>query len=357
MAIAWDRIEGFIGFGNPNAAVVFLGMEEGLRRDADLQQDLESRAKFSAYMDLYEAQLTLGGPRRYFGISPVTQKTWRPMCDLMLRRSGEREPTLEKRVRYQANQLGRTSGHTLLCELLPYPHSDTKQWLYAKYGRFARRRDFERTMIPQRQELLRTAFSEHRPELIIAYGKANWSYYKDLFKLATWHQSDPFEYAEWGSTRVLLAPQLASKHFNTDDQLEHFASVALRGHIPKTAALNFPLDAAETGAAPAADVDGKLKAQRLANRHVRDAFGVLAHRYRMASGLSPTDVSEKAKVFAGQGNPTGVRNLETSFGWVHPKFAQGVFRAVGIPEADRLGEIYAELKTYFGGVTREIDEL
>lgn len=127
MSIDWERIENFIGFGRPGAPVVFLGMEEGLRRDADLLADIQARSTYKPYMDLGEAQTQLDGPGAYFGPTPITQNTWRPMCHLMLRRAGNRHPTLEQRRRYQADLLGRRNGDSLLTELLPYPHSDSEQ--------------------------------------------------------------------------------------------------------------------------------------------------------------------------------------------------------------------------------------
>ena len=74
----WERIENFIGYGRPDAPVVFLGMEEGLRRDADLLADLLARSAFEPYMDLVQAQSELDGPSSYFGEGAITQKTWRP---------------------------------------------------------------------------------------------------------------------------------------------------------------------------------------------------------------------------------------------------------------------------------------
>ncbi|MDP9025924.1 MAG: hypothetical protein M3N13_11190, partial [Candidatus Eremiobacteraeota bacterium] len=318
MAINWDRIENFIGFGNPMAPVVFLGMEEGLRRDSDLHADLEMRSTYDAYMDLAEAQGKLEGAGSYFGSTPVTQNTWRPMCHLMLKREGIENPRLEQRARYQADRLGRLDGDTLLCELLPYPHSDTGQWLYAEFGRYATRTRFEADIIPRRQEIFRKAFTTHRPELIVAYGKSNWPAYKDIFGDAEWHKADAFEYAIWGQTRVVLAHQLAGRLFNKNEQLDTFADVALAFETPD------PTESKAISIAPARSGSDTHAAERRANRSIRDAFGGIAKAYRISASLSFEEVSSKAKTFAGQGNPGGVRNLESGYGWVHPPFAEGV---------------------------------
>jgi len=225
----WDRIENFIGFGRPDAPVVFLGMEEGLLREADLLTDLQRRSTFEPYMDLSQAQAELGGPGRYFGRAPITQKTWRPICDLMLRRAGVRHPTREQRLRYQADHLGRQTGETLLTELLPYPHSDANQWLYAQFGRYSNRQDYADAMIRRRQELLSRVFRAHPPQLIVAHGKQNWEHYKAIFRETTWDADGPFEQGYWEKTRLVLAHQLSGRQFNSDVQLQRFADLALDG--------------------------------------------------------------------------------------------------------------------------------
>lgn len=92
--IDWNAIEGFIGFGNPKAPVLFLGFEEGLQRKASLQEDLASRSRYRAYEDLQAAQLQIGGTSKFFGDRPKCQRTWRAMCHLMLRREGIEKPML-----------------------------------------------------------------------------------------------------------------------------------------------------------------------------------------------------------------------------------------------------------------------
>jgi hypothetical protein len=59
MTLDWERIENFVGFGNQKPRVLFLGMEEGLARDADLLADLRLRSGYDSYMDLAEAQTQL----------------------------------------------------------------------------------------------------------------------------------------------------------------------------------------------------------------------------------------------------------------------------------------------------------
>ncbi len=81
---------------------------------------------------LHEAQSSLADCNKYFGPNAVCQRTWRPMCHLMLRRAGISNPTKEQRTRYQAEKLGRTTGETLLAELMPYACHDKGSWPYSE---------------------------------------------------------------------------------------------------------------------------------------------------------------------------------------------------------------------------------
>jgi hypothetical protein len=224
--IDWTRIETFIGFGRPEASVYFIGLEEGLQRSADLTREMEERSSYEQFMDLAEVQVKLGESSIYFGEDAVSQRTWRPMCDLMLRKSGA-IPTLAARRKYQAERLGRRDGDTLLAELLPYPHSDTSQWLYADLSRFASREDYELELLPKRIALLRQLIDKYCPDIVVCYGKSQWVNYKKLFDVADWQVQGTFEVAHSNAMRVVLAHHLSGKTFNRDQQLEQFASVAL----------------------------------------------------------------------------------------------------------------------------------
>jgi hypothetical protein len=53
--IDWRRIEQFIGYGQPAAPVVFVGMEEGLADESALHDDLLRRSQFDPLVDVREA--------------------------------------------------------------------------------------------------------------------------------------------------------------------------------------------------------------------------------------------------------------------------------------------------------------
>jgi hypothetical protein len=223
----WDRIESFIGFGNPRAQYVFLGMEEGLLSEKTLDADLAARSEYEPYMDLCDAQANLAGTKKYFGSDPKNQWTWRPICDLMLRLTeGIHEPTLPERVRYQADKLGRKDGFTLLAELMPYPRkkADKSSWPYKKYKRFDDYNAYRVEMLQKRLALLQSLFEMPcQRKLVVAYGKGDWDEFKKLFA-TNWNSALPFEWGRVGERAVVLTPHLSDRFFTPQAGLDHLAA-------------------------------------------------------------------------------------------------------------------------------------
>jgi hypothetical protein len=222
--IDWDAIENFIGFGNANAEVLFLGMEEGLSPGVALEDDLKARAGYAQYEDLYDAQSLLEDCGRFFGPAPLCQRTWRPMCHLMLRRETNEPLDNKKRTRYQADRLGRRDGQTLLAELLPYPNPNTGTWLYGPYGRPSRAE-----LVERRIALLKEALQFANFKIAVAYGTGNWMYYRNVFPSIAWKQHGCFLVGNDADTRFVLTPHFSTRAFNTEAQLDAFAEVCLRG--------------------------------------------------------------------------------------------------------------------------------
>lgn len=228
--IAWKRIEEFVGFGRRDAPVVFIGMEEGLKNAAALDDDLAIRSTYETpIVDLKEAHAGIAGTENYFEPDRAPrQPTWRVIADLMLRRElPGTTPSGQDRRRYRATRLGRWDGDTLLTELLPYPHPKRSDWLYARFGKYATRDDYERDMLPQRKRLLRAVIGAAERELVVCYGKGNWPQFQELFDGVTWTDAGAFRVGGVSATRIVLATHFSGYGFNTDVQVAELASIAL----------------------------------------------------------------------------------------------------------------------------------
>ncbi len=148
------------------------------------------------------------------------------MCDLMLRRRHDKRPSRVTRNAYQATELGRCHGDSLLTELLPYPHPNEGDWRYDDYGRYANREAYERTLLPRRIELLRTVLREGRRDLVVCYGKSKWCEFRKLFDDAIWCDHDSILTAKVGTTRILLTHHF-SRAFGPESNLARLATLAL----------------------------------------------------------------------------------------------------------------------------------
>lgn len=206
--VGWTKIEEFIGYGRRDAPVVFLGMEEGAA--IDTQADLRGRSTYDAIPDM-------DAGHRY-------QPTWAKMSDLMLRRARV-APTKALRAEYQAEHLGRSTGETLVAELLPYPNRRADHWHEVFHERFPTRKAYETVMIPKRKAMLRDVRREVPRQVIVAYGKTHWTQFCDLFPEAKWTEVPPFKVSQVGCMRVVLAPHFVSRAFN--GQGEALARLAL----------------------------------------------------------------------------------------------------------------------------------
>jgi hypothetical protein len=228
--IDWSRIEQFVGYGDIDAPVIFIGIEEGLSKEDSLEDDLRIRSQFRRVMDLKDAHAGIAGTERLFDpVRTKCQRTWRPMCDLMLRREGKTS-TCETRNRYQAMKLGRKNGDTLLCELLPYPSRNASAWTYSE--RFDSREAYRQAMLPRRTLLLKGVISEAKRSVIVCYGKSDWRHFEALFDGPRMSGYGPFRVGSSNGTRIVLAPHFSGRQFNTEAQLQALANVTL-GSSPK----------------------------------------------------------------------------------------------------------------------------
>jgi hypothetical protein len=233
--IDWKRIEDFIGYGNLEAPLVFVGVEEGLAKPEALQQDLLWRSTFSHVMDAKEAHDGLADGQILFSNKPRRQPTWRVMADVMLRFNGEtyknKADRAKSRREYRPRALGRSIANSLLIELLPYPNKKKSAWPYG--DRFPTREEYAEALLPKRLALISDALAQYPREVIICYGQSDWLLFKRLFPPNTaWKpikgRYNNFEVATWQGAKVTLAYHF-SRYFNTDEQLDELSTVALPG--------------------------------------------------------------------------------------------------------------------------------
>lgn len=200
----------FIGYGNLEAPVWFLGMEEG----GGGEERVRIQASFEPIEDLYDAHVNKMGITRYHCGNRVLQSTWKGMSYIMLSLAGI-PPDQSTRRTYQAMHLGRHGGDTLVAELMPVAKSTVKDWQYHDLiPKFRDRQHYYDEVIPVRLLRFASLVRIHSPELIVAYGRSYWPYYQSILGPTDFHDSGRFRYGVNGQTTMVLTDHFTARTMN-----------------------------------------------------------------------------------------------------------------------------------------------
>jgi hypothetical protein len=204
----------FLGFGNPAADVVFIGMEEGLSVPPPLEDQLAERSLFPPLIDLAESARVHAG--RFFASNdPPIQSTWNVMIRILLALDGCSSATTQQVRRYQRDRLGRTSERAALIEMLPLPAPSLGQWPYDTiFPDFPSRESYRIDQLPKRIDLIKRHLA-YGPKLVVAYGSAYWPNYKALFPgVGQWQSAAPFQVGRGQHSTVILTPHFTARQMN-----------------------------------------------------------------------------------------------------------------------------------------------
>ena len=180
----------FVGYGNPEADLWFIGMEE---RGGNSVLEIEKRIK--AWLERGERQFDdVCEYHKLFGVdleSFGTQRTWAKLIRCHLARHGKDESSLSKEtvLDYQRMVWLREDSGTCGLELLPFPAPSTKHWskTYKKifenssfHSDFSSRKAYARHMLPKRIAIIKSLIEEHQPRTILFYGKGYLQHWQNI---------------------------------------------------------------------------------------------------------------------------------------------------------------------------------
>jgi hypothetical protein len=190
-----EHLSEFIGYGNPDADIWFITLQE---TDGS-EENIRARLKFAPVEDLASAQQILDATKYH--------SDWRGVCEIMLRLDNK-APSDDMLQTYQADQLGRQNGATLLCALLPIPQSASAEWTYTTIlPQFTSQQACDEAFKPERLDLFRELVAEHHPKIVIGSGKAHWAEYQELFNRFKFSENGPFLVGWDTDTVVILTDQ------------------------------------------------------------------------------------------------------------------------------------------------------
>lgn len=166
--IVHRRIANFWGYGSFGAPVWFVGMEEGLGPETELEARFQA-ADGQATIDMRRDMAAVPQHMRWFQPpAPPIQQNWKYPIALYLYLKNDRPPSPEEVRAYQLDILGDIDRKgSCVIELMPLPARSMRDsdWLYSRY--LGTRKKYEDKYKPERVLQLRDLVSAHRPRLVI----------------------------------------------------------------------------------------------------------------------------------------------------------------------------------------------
>lgn len=169
-----EYAEKFLGFGNPNAKVWFIGIEEaGGQGEEEVQARLDAwiehqKPEFADAPSFYPAS----GQRDWHGNNAQPQATWTQLIRMLLMMAGQ-DVADDAILDYQRTDWGASAGNTCLAELLPLPSPSTEDWNYGQWSSLPwleSRRAYLARVRAGRENELRRQIRARKPELVVFYG-------------------------------------------------------------------------------------------------------------------------------------------------------------------------------------------
>lgn len=164
----------FIGYGNLDSPLWFIGMEEG---GGNSKEEIELRLK--AWKDLncpnvtdicdFHERIEHGF---LFKGKVKLQKTWAKLIAFQLSLIGLESSKEELRT-FQRDNLGRSDSNNALLELMPLPSPGIKKWFYNSFSTLPyleSRKKYFNEMIDMRILMLQREINKYKPRIVLFYG-------------------------------------------------------------------------------------------------------------------------------------------------------------------------------------------
>ncbi|HEX9161448.1 MAG TPA: hypothetical protein VF980_07035 [Thermoanaerobaculia bacterium] len=167
----------FFGYGQLRARYWFIGLEEGGVRTLDeflTRLDAWSRCGQPELVDLASFHHQIGVDEWFRDPVPL-QRTWRALMRARFAAEGVENVSTEQLRRFQARQLGSSSGDTALLELLPLPargRAPDEPWIYQPLGiaDLASRERYIAAYTDLRRDALTKMVRNYQPRAVVTYG-------------------------------------------------------------------------------------------------------------------------------------------------------------------------------------------
>lgn len=177
-------ISNFYGYGNYDADVWFIGMEEGGGNSVEEINtrlnawDQRGRHELEDLAD-YHAAI---GITKFFDGQPRSQPTWNKLIRVWFAIRGK-SAELSAIKSYQAQEFARSSGDTCLIELMPLPSPNINRWIYGESSGLSYLKDrqtYHEMVRPQRIAHIRALITQFQPRGVIFYGMQYQQWWQEI---------------------------------------------------------------------------------------------------------------------------------------------------------------------------------
>ena len=206
-------MDGFFGYGDLEAPIWFIGMEEGGGNSLEeINKRLETWKKLgeTVTMDMYEFHREINDLKFFNGSNIARlQPTWAKLIRFIL--SHEKEVINIAKVKdFQITRLGRYKSKTCLLELMPLPSPSINQWIYNKITKIPElqnRQIYKEVIAPRRISKLKKLIKFHNVRKVVFYGKTYTNYWKQfLVDENLWKETEHFTHAEENRIQYWILP-------------------------------------------------------------------------------------------------------------------------------------------------------
>lgn len=212
-----DFASSFYGYGNLDAALWFIGMEEGggaTLENVQSRLTVWDRCGRPSVTDVAEMHFAIGEARLFQPGAP-TQPTWRGLIRLTL--AAQNLPSSIEDIRaYQISRFARSDGDVASLELLPLPSPSLKTWNYPRWcslPSLATRDTYIEDFLPLRVKKLKSLIASKKPKFVVFYGASYHSYWEEISQVKLTGEAFPKTGIN-GATRFFVMPHPSARARN-----------------------------------------------------------------------------------------------------------------------------------------------
>lgn len=219
--------ETFLGYGNCQAPIWFIGLEEAGGRCLEVVQN-----RLERWQGKFREQNVIDGAEFHKGMNDSegcdmgvlfeenspSQPTWDRLIRLQLAYQGK--PVSKEDVKkFRSTSWARANSPNCLLELFPLPSPDINTWNYDQWtgssAGFATREEYRQTQREPRIRSLRDKIAKHSPEVVVFYGRSAAKSWSGIVG-APWREITPCpnskaKFRQVGKTLYALIPHPAAR--------------------------------------------------------------------------------------------------------------------------------------------------